>query len=303
MDAEVVKSSSSTSTLEDDTSNSKVCVSNGANGGPLPYHNTHCNNGILETQSISKTTAEGKANLVVSIVDDEDNEGQVISCGWLCLTPACLQRCRTAKWVLFWLCCASTVQGMVITGFANSVITNIEKRFDLRSTDAGIIAGAYDIASVLCIIPVSYFGSRPNASKPRWVGWGMFILGIGSFCFAAPHFLAPYYNPSGSEASFRKILVCLKNANYSDRCAGNAKNWISNYKVVFIIAQLIHGVGASPLYTLGTTFLDGCVPMKMSSIYLGVFYAMGAVGPALGFVLGSLFLKIYIDAPFVDSRE
>lgn len=72
---------------------------------------------------------------------------------------------------------------------------------------AGLIAGAYDIASVLCSIPVSYLGSRIGSSKPRWLGWGVFIMGIGSFVFTLPHFGSPAYDPSVSTSS---LLVCLR---------------------------------------------------------------------------------------------
>lgn len=40
---------------------------------------------------------------------------------------------------------------------------------------------------------------------------------------------------------------------------------------LFILAQLLHGVGAAPLFTLGVTYIDENVSKKMSSIYLGEF--------------------------------
>jgi len=55
------------------------------------------------------------------------------------------------------------------------------------------IASGYDIASFLCLVPVSYFGGRLGASKPKWIGWGVVIMGIGSFVFALPHFLVGPY--------------------------------------------------------------------------------------------------------------
>lgn len=47
---------------------------------------------------------------------------------------------------------------MVVNGFVGITISSIEKRFDLASTESGFIMSAYDIASVLCLIPVSYIG-------------------------------------------------------------------------------------------------------------------------------------------------
>lgn len=38
---------------------------------------------------------------------------------------------------------------------------------------------------------------------------------------------------------------------------------------LFFVAQLLHGAGAAPLFTLGVTFIDENVSKKMSSVYLG----------------------------------
>ena len=56
---------------------------------------------------------------------------------------------------------------MVINGFVNVVLTTLERRFGLLSTETGVIAGSYDIGSMLSIIPIAYFGARKGASKPK----------------------------------------------------------------------------------------------------------------------------------------
>ena len=70
--------------------------------------------------------------------------------------------------VAVWYICFVLLQGMVVNGFVNVVISNIERRYDLTSTETGTIASCYDIASVLCLIPVSYFGGL--GCKPRYLG-------------------------------------------------------------------------------------------------------------------------------------
>lgn len=57
---------------------------------------------------------------------------------------------------------------MVVNGFVNVVITTIERRFGLKSSETGLIAGGYDIASFFLLVPVSYLGGRAKASKPRY---------------------------------------------------------------------------------------------------------------------------------------
>lgn len=56
---------------------------------------------------------------------------------------------------------------MVVNGFVNVVITTIERRYGLRSSESGLVAGGYDVASFLCLVPVSYYGEEflPTISK------------------------------------------------------------------------------------------------------------------------------------------
>ena len=92
------------------------------------------------------------------------------------------------KCLLVCLCVGAVVQGMI---FTNVVISTIEKRFGWDSTQSGIIAGSYDMGSLLSVIPVTYFGGRKGASKPRFIAAGLFMKGIGSLIFSSPHFFSP----------------------------------------------------------------------------------------------------------------
>jgi len=102
---------------------------------------------------------------------------------------------------------------MVVNGFVNVVITTIERRFGLRSSQSGLVAGGYDIASFACLIPVTYLGGRAGASKPRWLGWGVLLMGIGSLVFMIPHFAVTPYRGATHQSSTCQIAsetVCIK---------------------------------------------------------------------------------------------
>ena len=60
-------------------------------------------------------------------------------------------------------------------------------------------------------------------------------------------------------------------------------------------ANLLHGAGSTPLYTLGVTYIDENVGAKDSAFYLGMFYTMAILGPALGYAMGGHFLTIHTD--------
>lgn len=116
-----------------------------------------------------------------------------------------------------------------MNGCINVVITTIEKRFGLRSSETGLIASGYDIASFVCLVPVTYFGGRPNASKPRWIGIGMIMMGLGSMVFSLPHFLVGSYKATSVEAN-----VCLTEANVNTVSLGNDNHFFSSLLLVYV---------------------------------------------------------------------
>ncbi|XP_060792871.1 solute carrier organic anion transporter family member 4A1-like [Neoarius graeffei] len=207
--------------------------------------------------------------------------------GWGALTPDFIQCFNTPHWVLFFLSVASFLQGMIINGFINTVITSIERRFDLRSYQAGLIASSYDIAACICLTFVSYFGGTGH--KPRWLGWGVFIMALGSVVFALPHFITPAYQPRVLEHTG------LCSANQTEECGNSKGTALSLYRYIFMLGQFLHGVGATPLYTLGVTYLDENVKSKYAPVYIGVFYTAALIGPAAGYLLGGYFLNIYTE--------
>lgn len=168
---------------------------------------------------------------------------------------------------------------MVVNGFVSVVISTIEKRFDLTSTQSGFIASGYDIASVLCLIPVSYFGG--NGNKPRWIVGGIFLLSLGSFLFALPHFLVDLYTydtvghhtTCHNDANESGTIGSLFSGNTSDAdCHASGVNGppLSHYMYVMVIAQMLHGAGATPIYTLAVTYLDENLKAKLTPMYLGM---------------------------------
>ncbi len=182
-------------------------------------------------------------------------------CGWGALKPKFIQVFNTSRWLLFFLCVASFLQGMIINGFINTVVTSIERRFDLRSYQAGLIASSYDIAACVCLAFVSYFGGTGH--KPHWLGLGVLIMALGSLVFALPHFTTPNYQVSLPEHTG----MC--SANHTSPCQEKEGGGLSSYRFVFMLGQFLHGVGATPLYTLGVTYLDENVKSNYAPVYIG----------------------------------
>ena len=59
---------------------------------------------------------------------------------------------------------------------------------------------------------------------------------------------------------------------------------LSSYRYVFVAAQILHGVGAASLISLGVTYLDESVEKQNAPLFIGIFEASFVLGPALGYV-------------------
>lgn len=184
--------------------------------------------------------------------------------GWGRFRPSWLQWMCTPKWFLFCICLVGAVQGMIVNGFVNVVITTVEKRFSLASAEAGLIASCYDLAAVVLALPVSYLGA--HAHKPKWLGIGTLVMGLGSIVFSLPHFTTGSYSfKLANESS----SLCNESVNVTVSCSQVTDTSLNSYKYVFYLGQLLHGIGASPLYTIGVAFIDDNVRPKLVSVYVG----------------------------------
>ena len=155
-----------------------------------------------------------------------------------------------------------------------------------------MIASTFDITVLVTVIFISYFGG--NSHKPRWLGAGVFIQGLGSLLFASPQFIAGEYDV-GKDANL-SFEACRDVNDFSPECNEES----SNVYAVFIISNILIGIGAAPLFTVGTSYIDDIIRPKHVPIGLGIFYTLAVVGPALGFGLGGGFLTLYVD-PWRDT--
>ncbi|KAK3798827.1 hypothetical protein RRG08_007184 [Elysia crispata] len=238
----------------------------------------------------------------VRIEDAPEEESD--PCGWGPFTFSWCQRLRDPRWFVVVITLCGACQGMAINGFVNTAISTLERRFEISSTESGLIASCYDIMFVLLVIPISYFGGRGH--KPRYLGIGILVLGLGSFVFSLPHFITAEYVVENA-----KETVCMRpdpddpSGNFSsitDPCASSLPSTLSNYKYFFFLGQMLHGAGATALYTLGVVYLDENVSPRSSSFYNGIFYTGAVIGPAVGFILGSEFLSDFTEVG-VDAKS
>ena len=98
------------------------------------------------------------------------------------------ESCYTINTFLFFLTCFQLMNLLTLT-YTDSVINYIAKRFHIPNTMASFIPSAYQVGSMIVIIPVSYYGNNFNRPKAIAVGVMVMVIGLG-FC-VLPHFILP----------------------------------------------------------------------------------------------------------------
>lgn len=196
--------------------------------------------------------------------------------------------------VVFFFCSCAFLQGLITNGCVNSNLATLEKRYQLRSLETGMIGSLYSVSSLLVLLPVTHFGQ--NRNKPLFMAFGTCLLGVGSLTMSLPYFVGPPYSFSHPQPD-----TCVTpqqrpttNISATNPCAGGDGN-LRTYKWFFWIGNFLSGIGTAPYFTLGIAYLDENFQRSVSSKYIAAFQASAVVGPATGFVLNGQFLKYYVD--------
>lgn len=118
--------------------------------------------------------------------DEEDADNGDLRCGLGVLSPKWMQVFASKQAFLVTFCITWVLQGMYYTYFV-SVITTIEKLFQIQSKTTGIIMSATEIGQIGSSLLLTYYGGQGH--RPKWIAWGMVLFAVSSFTCSLPHFI------------------------------------------------------------------------------------------------------------------
>ncbi|XP_048357460.1 solute carrier organic anion transporter family member 1B3-like [Sphaerodactylus townsendi] len=200
-----------------------------------------------------------------------------------------------------------------------STFTQLERRFALSSSTAGFVDGGFEWGNLLVIVFVSYYGAKFH--RPRIIAIGSCVMSLGSFLIAMPHFFMGYYKYETIVHSTDNITFdvspCSRNhtvaglegipgseregrSDSAERKRGCEKETSSNAWIYVLLGNMLRGIGETPITPLGISYLDDFSKKEDSPFYIGILHTVAMFGPMAGFLLGSLFARLYVDVGFVD---
>ncbi|KHJ93025.1 sodium-independent organic anion transporter [Oesophagostomum dentatum] len=220
-------------------------------------------------------------------------------CGYGSCTPAWLQRFHNAKCLLLMLGICAFIQSFVVNAIFPVGLSTLERRFKMTSTHTGIISSWYDFAVLLVVFPVCHWGN--SGHKGRWIGWGGIVMALGSLVCVFPHWIIDPYKPEHTDLNSTDFGQCTLRDLEKETCEKQPiSSYLNPYFLLFVLGQTLHGVGSTPLFSIGTTFIDENVSQKASPVYLAIHAVLTSFGPVIGVFVGGFLLNIYDDFDRVD---
>ncbi|XP_018573157.1 solute carrier organic anion transporter family member 3A1 [Anoplophora glabripennis] len=277
-----------------------------------------------------------RADIIRSNGDLRSDIDSDTECGLGPCAPNWLQRFASKQAFLIVFCIAWVLQGMYHTYFV-SAITTIEKLFQIQSKITGIIMSATEIGQIGSSLLLTYYGGQGH--RPKWIAWGMVLFAVSSFTCSLPHFIygRQLINANDLTGITKEPNVCkvhtpnstlflqsISNISYTEYGTVGTPNILQTCEeeittghriqpsvtnivlAIFFISLLGVGMGQTAVYTLGIPYIDDNVASKESPLYFAITIGVRILGPALGFIVGSLCTSVYADLsvdPKIDTTD
>ncbi|XP_060632581.2 solute carrier organic anion transporter family member 1A2 isoform X1 [Anolis sagrei] len=193
--------------------------------------------------------------------------------------------------------------------YVNSMLTQIERRFNIPASLVGVINGSFEIGDLLVMAFVSYLGSKVN--RPRVIALGCMLMGLGCFLIGLPHFLMgryEYENTLSMSENSSTMAVCLTNQSqfslpteeHIEECEKQTR---SSMWVFVLVGNIIRGIGETPIAPLGISYVEDFAKPENSPFYIGCLQISTVLGPLLGLMVGSYCAQLYVDVGFINPDD
>ncbi len=162
-----------------------------------------------------------------------------------------------------------------------------DSNFFLQSKEMAWIYSGNEIAQISIFFILPFVGRVKR--RPLWIGIFNVMASFGIFMVSLPHFFNEKYKPpeGGGDS------VCQAEEPNADECDQAPKSVSS--MVVMFLGIFVTGFANQMFYAFGLPYVDDNSKSEQSPLRMSFVMASRVSGPALGSILGAVFLKIYIN--------
>lgn len=194
-------------------------------------------------------------------------------------------------------CLASVTQGMYSTYFV-SILTTIERIYQIQSKTAGAIMSATEIGQILGSLLIAYYGKN---NKPKWIAACMTLTAIAALISTSPHFLLNNITAAPSIATTSMLASPYLTTDISTKSSLSSQSFISSSLRTNLTTQdqLCHLNDPAELLVLNSTQIVNSTTSigyqgPTGSILVIFFFCLLAIG------FGSTALTT-LGIPYIDD--
>uniref|UniRef100_H2R1X2 Solute carrier organic anion transporter family member n=1 Tax=Pan troglodytes TaxID=9598 RepID=H2R1X2_PANTR len=193
--------------------------------------------------------------------------------------------------------------------YMNSMLTQIERQFNIPTSLVGFINGSFEIGNLLLIIFVSYFGTKLH--RPIMIGIGCVVMGLGCFLKSLPHFLMNQYEYESTVSVSGNLssngFLCMENGTQILRPTQDPSECTKEVKslmwVYVLVGNIVRGMGETPILPLGISYIEDFAKFENSPLYIGLVETGAIIGPLIGLLLASFCANVYVDTGSVNTDD
>ncbi|EDW01466.1 solute carrier organic anion transporter family member 74D [Drosophila grimshawi] len=225
-----------------------------------------------------------------------------IRCGFWIFKGPFLQRLATEKAYVLIYGLGGCLMSMSIAYFTGT-LTTLEKRYKIPTKLSGLIIVGNDVSMMITSVLAGYFIHKGH--RARWIGFGYFTVIIFCLLTSSLHFI---YGPGEDALKLTRQFGDYDNSSdfmsiaHKDHklcmttdpgCIEQDGTWVP--PLVMFIGQFIAGIGISLFWTVGIAYMDDNISKEKTPAMLSISAFLRMLGPAIGYSLASVCLRVYID--------